>query len=215
MEVKHLNDTGTLWLIGKIKAALALKVDKQDGKGLSENDFSTALKQKYDNAAQKVETLEAAGGEPNALEKIAVNGTDVAPDSDKRVNITVPTQDGIKAQIEAYGYKTGNDVEAAITAKGYQTAAQVQALIASEIGSVTEIDIQVVSSLPKTGAKGVIYLVAHAHTDASDVYDEYVWVEATSKFEKIGNTDIDLSQYVKSADMVDVTVAELEAMWNS
>ena len=75
------------------------------------------------------------------------------------------------------------------------------------IGKLTGIEFQIVESLPTTGKKGVIYLVAHnneegnpAHNPSDkDIYDEYIWV--TDKFEKIGNTDIDLSAYAKSADV--------------
>lgn len=66
------------------------------------------------------------------------------------------------------------------------------------ISGITEFEFSVVDTLPKTGEKGVIYLVAHAH-GTGDIYDEYIWV--TDKFEKIGNTDIDLSQYAKTADL--------------
>lgn len=66
------------------------------------------------------------------------------------------------------------------------------------LGSMTGVDFKVVTELPETGEKGVIYLVAHSHGD-NDSYDEYIWV--TDKFEKIGNTDIDLSDYAKTADL--------------
>ena len=70
-----------------------------------------------------------------------------------------------------------------------------------------------VTALPSTGEKGVIYLVAHTHTGSGDVYDEYIWV--TDKFEKLGNTDIDLSDYAKTADFVAISETELAAMWTA
>lgn len=66
------------------------------------------------------------------------------------------------------------------------------------ISGITEFEFSVVDELPVTGEKGIIYLKAHAH-GTGDIYDEYIWV--TDKFEKIGNTDIDLSQYAKKADL--------------
>ena len=77
------------------------------------------------------------------------------------------------------------------------------------IGGITEFDYQVVTSLPQTGTKGVIYLVLHEH-GANDTYDEYLWIG--NKFEKIGNTDIDLTQYVKNTDSVSLTAAEYDAL---
>lgn len=68
------------------------------------------------------------------------------------------------------------------------------------IGGVTSIKAEVVSALPETGVNGTIYLVAHAH-GTGDAYDEYLWIESAKKFEKIGNTDIDLSSYAKKTDL--------------
>lgn len=66
------------------------------------------------------------------------------------------------------------------------------------IGGITGVEFRVVNELPTSGEVGVIYLVAHSHGER-DIYDEYIWV--TDKFEKIGNTDVDLSQYAKKADL--------------
>lgn len=56
-------------------------------------------------------------------------------------------------------------------------------------------EFQVVEDLPQSGEAGVIYLVADAHGEG-DAYDEYIWVN--NNWEKIGNTDIDLSDYVNN-----------------
>lgn len=66
------------------------------------------------------------------------------------------------------------------------------------IGGITSFEFRVVDALPTSGEAGVVYLVAHSH-GSQDIYDEYIWV--TDKFEKIGNTDIDLSQYAQKADL--------------
>lgn len=201
MAFEHLGRTGTLWLMNKIKSVLATKVDKVEGKGLSTNDFTTALKTSYDSAVNDVAALKKqGGGEPNKINTVSVNGTALTPDSNKKVNITVPTTATIKTQIEAYKY---------------QTSEQVQTAITSALSGVTSIDLQVVTSLPATGKKGVIYLVAHTHTDTGDIYDEFVWVESKKSYEKIGNTDVDLSAYVKSVDITDISETDLATMWNS
>lgn len=200
MAFEHLGRTGTLWLMNKIKSVLATKVDKVEGKGLSTNDFTSALKTSYDSAVTDVAALKKQGGEPNKINTVSVNGTALTPDSNKKVDITVPTTATIKTQIEAYKY---------------QTSAQVQTAITSALSGVTSIDLQVVTSLPATGKKGVIYLVAHTHTDTGDIYDEFVWVESKKSYEKIGNTDVDLSAYVKSVDITDISETDLATMWNS
>lgn len=68
---------------------------------------------------------------------------------------------------------------------GYQTAAQVSSTVSTAISGVTQFDYQVVSSLPATGVKGTIYLVANSGT-GQDIYDEYVYVN--NAWEKLGAT---------------------------
>lgn len=114
-------------------------------------------------------------------------------------------------QVEAKGYQTATQVNTAITGKGYQTASQVSSAINSAIAGVTQFDLQVVENLPAKGKKGVIYLMAHSHA-SGDAYDEYVWVESKSVFEKIGNTDIDLSAYMKKTDLTAIANSEIDTI---
>lgn len=87
------------------------------------------------------------------------------------------------------------------------TTAFVTKAISNAVGGITSISYQIVASLPDTGATGVIYLIAHSH-GTSDSYDEYIWTGTA--FEKIGNTDVDLSGYLKKSDMVAITNAEID-----
>lgn len=77
--------------------------------------------------------------------------------------------------------------------------------IDNAIGNITEMDYQVVNLLPETGQKGIIYLILHEH-GSGDTYDEYMWIDG--QFEKIGNTDIDLSGYFSKSEIVTLTSAE-------
>lgn len=92
-----------------------------------------------------------------------------------------------------------------------KTTAVTQA-IADAIAGVTSFEYSVVTSLPTTGVKGTIYLVAHTH-GTQDIYDEYIWVG--DKYEKIGNTDIDLSGYWATTDLVAITATENTTLLNS
>lgn len=109
----------------------------------------------------------------------------------------------------------------------YVTNSVLSSVIASVLDSVTSIGFLVVNELPAKPENGVIYLVPHGtydsdsvsvnHTDSSgntvtdvvqDSYDEYIWVSestvdgvTTYNYEKIGSTDVDLSQYAKIADV--------------
>lgn len=85
----------------------------------------------------------------------------------------------------------------------YITSGAVKTAIDNAIGGVTQFDIVKYDSfdkLPKPGKKGVIYIIAHSHSDSNDSYDEYIWNTAltTPAYEKIGNTDVNLSEYVNT-----------------
>lgn len=76
-----LSGVSLLW--SKIKLALADKVDKETGKGLSSNDYTSDEKTKLANVA--------SGAQVNVLEGIQKNGTTVNI-TNKIANITVPTK---------------------------------------------------------------------------------------------------------------------------
>ncbi len=90
--MKYLDSNGLLYLIQKIKTWLTGKVDKETGKGLSTNDLTDDLKAKYDTAVAKVDDLTETGGAPNVIEIVKVNGSALTPDSNKAVNVVVPTK---------------------------------------------------------------------------------------------------------------------------
>ena len=46
---KYLDETGAAYLVNKILGLLSNKTDKEEGKGLSEEDFSTLLKEKLES----------------------------------------------------------------------------------------------------------------------------------------------------------------------
>lgn len=72
------------------------------------------------------------------------------------------------------------------------------------IGNLATIEIQVVDELPATGKSNVIYLVPKEKAQANNAKDEYLWTGTA--FEKIGDTEIDLSDYLtKTGDGSSVT----------
>lgn len=96
----------------------------------------------------------------------------------------------------------------------YQTEAQVQALIDSELADITGIDFQVVQELPESGVKGTIYLLPNQRS-STDVYDEYIWLTPTgetARWEQIGTTAVDLSNYWSMTDLTAITTAEIDTI---
>lgn len=201
MTIEYLDKSGLTLLISKIKAALNGKVDAESGKGLSTNDYTSAEKSKLSGIA--------SGAQVNVIESVKVNGTALTPSS-KAVDVSVPTK--VSQLTNDSEFQNATQVNSAITGKGYQTKAEVQSLINSAVGNVTSIRYEKVNSLPATGSNGVIYLVAHSH-GTQDIYDEYIWLSESKTFEKIGNTDIDLSGYVKTSELTAISTSDLGVMW--
>lgn len=102
----------------------------------------------------------------------------------------------------SYGYNSSNyrlltglyDPQSAHDAatKGY-----VDTSITTAISGITGVQFEVVQTLPATGDAGTIYLVPNSGT-TPNIYDEYIYVN--NSFEKIGTTEIDLSNYVTNTD---------------
>lgn len=131
---------------------------------------------------------------------VSVNGNVVTPDSTSKVaDITVPTK-----------------VSDLTNDSKFQTDTQVAASIAEAIAGVTQFDYEVVASLPATGVKGKIYLVANTGT-GDNIYDEYIWMagEPTGHFELLGTTQLDLSGYVKATEMTAIPDATITSAVNS
>lgn len=149
----------------------------------TDNNYTTTEKNKLSGIA--------TGAQVNKIESIKVNGT-AQTITDKAVDIAVPTNNNQLTN-----------------GAGYQTASQVQTAINSAISGITGIDFQVVASLPATGTKGVIYLVSNSGTGIN-IYDEYIWV--TNRFEKIGTTEIDLSNYYNTTNLLALTNQEIDTI---
>ena len=149
----------------------------------TDNNYTTDEKNKLNGIAE--------GAQVNKIESIKVNGVAQTITS-KAVDITVPTNNNQLAN-----------------GAGYQTSLEVQTAINNAISGITGIDFQVVESLPGTGVKGVIYLVSNSGT-GSNIYDEYIWV--TNRFEKIGTTEIDLSNYYNTTNLLALTNQEIDTI---
>ena len=113
----------------------------------------------------------ATGAQANKIESVKVNGTALTPDSSKAVNVDL---------------------------SAYAKSADVTKEIASAVSGGTQIDYSVVETLPSTGKKGIIYLVANSDS-GNNIYDEYIYIN--SKFEKLGSREMDLSSYAKKTDI--------------
>ena len=69
------------------------------------------------------------------------------------------------------------------------------------INGITSMNVAVVQTLPTSGISATtIYLVPKSTSQTNNAYDEYLYVN--NKWEKIGDTTIDLSNYALKSEIV-------------
>lgn len=97
------------------------------------------------------------------------------------------------------------------------TYAKFNSTTGKYIENVTGVDAEAVASAIQAGTYVADNItVEFGYVDGTK--DEYVCLDATSdpvKWEKIGSTGMDLTGYLKAEDLVPITQAELEAMWEN
>ena len=93
------------------------------------------------------------------------------------------------------------------------SSAAVYAYVAEKIAGIGGVSFKMADSLPESGDGRYIYLVPKSTAEMQNGYDEYIWYD--SAWELIGSADIDLSDYVRSSDMHEITADEiiLDAVW--
>ncbi|MBR5409237.1 MAG: hypothetical protein IK104_01075 [Clostridia bacterium] len=64
-----------------------------------------------------------------------------------------------------------------------------------------------------TGETNKIYLVPLSETATNNIYAE--WIYVNNGFERIGQTSMDLSGYVKETDIVELTNAQIQTIWDN
>lgn len=227
-QISHVTSATLTAIAQYIAAELLKKVDVVNGKQLSTEDFTTALKTKLEginvdnllSAADKAKihdhsnksildaVTQAAvdawnAAEANVLEAVKVNGT-AQTITNKEVNIAVPTA-----------------VSDLTNDSGFQTQTQVATAIAAAVDAITGIDFSIVASLPASGVKGTIYLLAATGGVDPDVYDEYIWLdgdnETSGRFEKIGTTEAKLNNYWSKTELTfaEITAADVTTIFNA
>lgn len=95
------------------------------------------------------------------------------------------------------------------------TKTETDSAISTAIGGITQIRYEIVQSLPATGENGVIYLVQYAQTPEGNVYQEWIWLANSQKYETLGSTNqIDLTNYVTFDDLEAITNSEITDIYN-
>lgn len=167
-------------IVSNVTSNLENKVDKVNGKSLSTNDFTTAYMNKLNGIA---------------------SGAEVNVQSDWSQTITTkddyiknkPTKLSDFTNDQNFIDNTVNNLTNYYLKSNTYTKTEVNNLISS----IVTLNIVVVQALPTTNiSQTTIYLVPKSTTQTNNAYDEYINLDGTtSGWEKIGDTEIDLSNY--------------------
>lgn len=198
----------------------------------TENNFTTTLKNKLDgieegaeaNVAYTISMDNPTGANQTTTYKLLADGEAVSGSSNIIFSNTTGknapsytigmTQHAISTALDGKQdtldamTQSEADTGTATTARSI-TAAVLHQSIANAVGQITGISFEVVQTLPATGSAGVIYLVSNSGS-GQNVYDEYIWV--SNAFEKIGTTDVDLSNYWSMTNLTAITTAEIDTI---
>lgn len=194
------------------KAELGNKVSKEDGKGLSTEDYTTAEKTKLGG----IQT----GAQVNVIESVKVNGVAQGIDG-KAVDIAVPTKVSQLSNDSKFQTETEvtSKVNSAVADKVNQTQ-MTSAISAATTDMATRAYVTqqlaninkkaVVTSTEEMTDPNTIYLIANVG-EQDNSYDEYIVYEGTP--EKIGTTKVDLTNYVQDSDLIAITNGEIDEIF--
>jgi hypothetical protein len=99
-----------------------------------------------------------------------------------------------KTEIAGLGSEAGFITNSVEDLKNYYKKSETysQEEVNSLIGNLTRLTLQVVQELPEVGTEHIIYLVPN-NESGNNIYEEWIFVQ--SKWEMIGTTEVDLSNY--------------------
>ena len=181
----------------------------------TDNNYTTTEKNKLAGIAN--------GAQANVIETIAVNGANLTP-TGKKVDITVPK--AVSELTNDSGFQTSSQVTSAINSaiEDRPTESEMTSAIQDATdGLATETYVtqqlaninkkQVVTSTTEMTDANTIYLMANDSGEPNNIYDEYIVV--SGKAEKIGTTEVDLTNYVQESELVAISNHEIDTMMAS
>ena len=212
---EYIGKADALYIFQLLSAELQKYVVAVQGKGLSENDFTDALLTKLNGIAAGAEVnVQSDWNQTTSTEDDYIKNkpdlTVYAPLASPALTgtPTAPTQTASdnSTKIATTAYVTGAIATAISSVTGIRFDADTTGL-----GYTSLTDLQ---TKHPTGENGVIYLVQNSGS-APNTKDEYFWNTNSSTYELFGTTAIDLSNYLQTTDVVEVSQAEVLAAWQS
>lgn len=195
---------------GTVYEALDGKVDKEEGKGLSDQNFTNTEKQKLGDLPTAAELVEMLGLKQDVLT------WDNAPTEGSTHAIY---SGAVYEAIKDFITKAVDDLINYYTKSQTYTKSEVDTLIAA----IKQFKILSVQELPEASADtlGTLYLVPSENPGVQNVKDEYITLTRTEDgytsyyWECIGKTEIDLSNYPTIQEMNDAIAGALVAYYTS
>ncbi len=213
----------------------------KDGENIdSFKDVETALagKQAAGDYATKTEAQGYADAKDTAIAEAKKAGTDaqayaegVAGDLEAEIeratkaeqaNATAASNaqaaaDKAQGEVDALEEVVDGKADKATTLAGYgiadaYTKTEADSAIATAVANAEHLKRTIVDALPEVASadEHTIYMVKADEDSADNKYIEYMVINGA--FEKTGDTDVDLTDYMKTADMEAITTSEIDSM---
>ena len=201
----RIDSGGLLYLLGRLKTILTgMFVGKENGKGLSTNDYTTEEKTKLAGIA--------AGAEVNMPVDSSLSGSSTNPVQNKAVKGALD----LKAPLESPSFTGTPTVPTAATNTNTTQAAStafVKNAIASALSGQLELHFSFLQELPQEGVEGTFYFIpAEESVTGVDEWEEYVWNSTDSQFERVGAATLDLTDYFNTANLPAITNAQIDTI---
>lgn len=148
-----------------------------------------------DAANTAAETANAATLNANAAAHRANNSAQNTNQAIETANIAADRADASAENANAAADRADEFVDS-IHIENYYTKDEINTKFSEIISGKSWL---IVGSLPIRGSSDYIYLVPNGGS-GSNVYDEYVWLSFTGRYEKIGSTSVDLSNYYTKSE---------------
>lgn len=196
MQTKFLDNNGLLYVWKKLKELFAKKADLDAvKKSVPKNVADLADAKNY----AKVSAI------PTKVESLS-DAKDYAKKTDLPKKVSDLAGIDSYAKVSAIPKKVAELSDHMDYVKKQELTEQLKTLM----GQVKSLEFKLVESLPQTGEKAAIYLVAN-NKGEHDLYDEYIYVNGA--FEKIGTTAVDLTGYLKKDAIGSISNAEIDALF--
>lgn len=202
MADNFLSKTGLQYFYNRIKTVFATKAEVPSTSDIQDViDEDKALTTTGSIATKGY--VDTNGGK---IDKIKVNGTEQTI-TNKEVDLSVPTKLSDLTNDSNFITNAVNNLVNYYTKTETYTKTEVNNLI----GSISGLNILIVQTLPTEDiSTTTIYFVPRTTSETQNVYDEYIYVN--NAWEKIGSTEIDLSNYWSKTELTAITTAEIDAI---